>query len=275
VIGRIGPISVSTRHEELFVSNLALIDRIVRITSRRYRCREDEAEDFASFVKVRLISDDYSVLRKFGGRSSLATYLTTVIQRLFLDHRNQAWGKWRPSAEAKRLGPLAECLERLVERDGLRLDEACQVLRTNHQVEESEEELRRLAERLRPRARWQRVAESEGLSLSANRRPDDDVAEGERAKLRDRVADALRRAVEDLPAEDRLLVRLRIEDGSPVADISRLLAVDSKQLYRRYDALFRALRRRLETEGVGPDMVGEVLAQLPPAASSLAWDGVR
>jgi RNA polymerase sigma factor (sigma-70 family) len=267
---------VPTEYEQRFLSSLDLIDRIVRVTCRRYRCREDEAEEFASTVKVRLISDDYAVFRKFGGRSSLSTYLTTVIQRLFLDYRNQMWGKWRPSAEAKRLGSLAETLERLVVRDGLRLDEACQVLRMNHGVGESEEELKRLADRLRLQARWQRVPESESLDLSgADHRPDDAVVEGERANLRQRVEAQLKRAVDDLPAEDRLLVRLRIEDGSPVADISRLLAVDAKQLYRRYDALFRTLRQKLEAEGIGAEVVGEVLEQLPPAASSLAWDGVR
>jgi len=45
-----------------------------------------------------------ALLAKFEGRSSLRTFLTVVIQRLFLDHRISAWGKWRPSAEARRGG---------------------------------------------------------------------------------------------------------------------------------------------------------------------------
>jgi RNA polymerase sigma factor for flagellar operon FliA len=40
-----------------------------------------EADDFASHPKLKLIEDDYAILRKFQGRSSLRTYLTVVIER--------------------------------------------------------------------------------------------------------------------------------------------------------------------------------------------------
>ena len=40
------------------------------------------------------------------------------------DWRNARWGKWRPSAEARRQGALATHLERLMRRDGLTFEEA-------------------------------------------------------------------------------------------------------------------------------------------------------
>src|SRR5947208_3040379 len=43
----------------------------------------DDVEDFASWVKLRLIDGDYAVIRKFQGRCSPATYLTVVIRRLY------------------------------------------------------------------------------------------------------------------------------------------------------------------------------------------------
>ena len=55
-------------------------------------------------------------------------FLTTVVTRLSLDRRVKAWGKWRPSVEAKRLGPPAIALERLTTREQLPLDQAIETL---------------------------------------------------------------------------------------------------------------------------------------------------
>jgi hypothetical protein len=53
---------------------------------------------------------------------------------IFLDYRNRLWGKWRPSAEAKRLGPTAILIERLVARDGWAVDQVIEMVRVNHRV---------------------------------------------------------------------------------------------------------------------------------------------
>ena len=53
---------------------------------------------------LKLIEDDYRRLRRFEGRSSFATYLATVVQRLFLDFVIGKTGRWRPSVQARRLG---------------------------------------------------------------------------------------------------------------------------------------------------------------------------
>jgi hypothetical protein len=55
---------------------------------------------------LKLIENDYRILRSFEGLASLGTYLTTVIARLFLDFQIHEWGRWRPSAAATRLGPF-------------------------------------------------------------------------------------------------------------------------------------------------------------------------
>ena len=52
------------------------------------------------------------------GRGSLNTYLRVVIERLVLDMRVTNWGKWRPSARARRLGAEAVLFEQLTVRDG-------------------------------------------------------------------------------------------------------------------------------------------------------------
>ena len=81
-----------------------------RVRGRRVRRRKSG---------LKLIDDDYQILRGFRERSSLRTYLSTVVERLFLDYRIRQWGKWRPSAQARRAGALAVRLEALLHRDGV------------------------------------------------------------------------------------------------------------------------------------------------------------
>src|SRR5260221_10151464 len=120
--------------EALFLSQLDLIERVIRFVSSRQHLSASDADDFASHVKLKLIEADYAVFRKFQGRSSLRTYLTIVIERLFLDYRISAWGKWRASAQAKRGGQGAGLLEQLLVRDGYGFEQACELLTTNHRI---------------------------------------------------------------------------------------------------------------------------------------------
>ena len=77
-----------------------------RFLSRRNRLGTDEREDFTSYAMLKLVENDYARLRKYRGDSSFRTYLTVVMQRLFLDYRTQKWGKWRPSTTAT---PRGDC----------------------------------------------------------------------------------------------------------------------------------------------------------------------
>src|SRR5688500_3157528 len=115
---------------ELFETNLALIDRLLGAVCRRNGFPPDDSEEFGSWARLRLIDNDYAILGKWRGESSLPTYLTAVIVNLFRDYRIQIWGKWRPSAEARRLGPAAVQLEKLMGQDGRSFPEAVAVLRS-------------------------------------------------------------------------------------------------------------------------------------------------
>src|SRR5262245_62099749 len=97
----------------VYLACLRVIDDIAAQVCRRHRLSSTEAEDFMSEVRLHFIDRDYEVLRKFEGGCSVTTYVTVVIQRLLLDYRNREWGRWRSSAQAKRLGPTAILLERL------------------------------------------------------------------------------------------------------------------------------------------------------------------
>lgn len=237
--------------ERLFVSSLPDIERVTQHLARRHRLSPSETDDFLSEVNLAIIQGDYAILSSFEGRSSLRTYLTTVIHRLFLDFRRKSWGKWRPSAQALRLGPVALRLELLVCRDGLSLEEAVETLRTNFACDQSPESLRDLAARLPRRLSRRTLPEAEEVlaSLPAGdlERPD---AQLDGARISESAQGLISDVMATLGPEDRIVLRMRFEDGISVADIARTLRLDQKRLYRRLDDILQVLRRSLEERGL-------------------------
>jgi RNA polymerase sigma factor (sigma-70 family) len=247
--------------EQLYLGHLELIDKIVCQACRRCPFSREEAKDFGQHVHEKLIEGNYSRIRQFRGRSSFKTYLTIVVQRLLLDYQNSVWGKWRPSAEAERLGEVAIWLERLIVRDERPLAEACQILRFNHRVEKTQAELEDLAAKLPPRNLRHFVGE-EGLQAEPSRdpRPDERLEARETGGIRRRIYAALLRAIAELPPEDRLLIRMWTE--MKVADIARIRGVDQKSLYRRIDKILGKLKKSLEHQGIRRQDVEEILGSL-------------
>jgi RNA polymerase sigma factor (sigma-70 family) len=247
--------------EQLFLEHLELIEEISAQTARRFYLSREEVEDFCSYVKEALIEDGYGVFRKYKGRSNLKTYLSTVIKHLGLDYINHLWGKWRNSEEAKRLGPLAMRLEKLLVRDEYTFDEACQILWTNHGVQESWKELQDIATRLPERTSRHMEGEEELQTLPSKEPPTDHlVVEKELEGLQRRVYAALYRAIKTLSKENQVL--LWDYTKFSVADIARIRKVEQKPLYRRIDKLLKELRKALEREGVRREDIEELLRSL-------------
>jgi RNA polymerase sigma factor for flagellar operon FliA len=248
--------------EQLFLGHLPLVKEIIAHGCRRSRFSKQDAEDFHGRVMVKLIEEDYAVFRLFEGRSEIKTYLTIVINRVLLDFQNYLWQKWRNSAEAGRLGPIAEQLERLIVRDRCRFDEACRILQSQG-VEMSEAELEEIQTKL-PVRFVRSFVPDETLQTMASRepRPDEVFEQKERKTLALRVLRALNRALQELPAEERLLVHMRME--LKVADIARALKKDQKPLYRQLDKTYGKLRESLKQQGIRRKDIEDILGGLQP-----------
>jgi RNA polymerase sigma factor (sigma-70 family) len=255
------PRHTQVKDEALFLANLPVIDAAIRQVCRRHHLTAAEADDFASEVRLHFIERNYEPLRRFEGRSSLRSYLIVVVQHLFLDYRNRLWGKWRPSAEAKRQGPLAMLVERLVTRDGWTLEQAAEILRTNHGVDVSEAH-RALYAKLTQRAPARQFVadvEADGLE-SSSPAPDANVLRAEQDFLAKRVQTALDRVRQTLSPTERLILKMRFEDSIAVADIARALHLNQKRLYRTLEQLLATLRRGLEAEGIDRDEAAALFA---------------
>lgn len=250
----------------LLEANLDLIERVIRFTARRQRLDESESEEFASIVKLKLVENDYAVMRKFQGRCHMATFITIVVRRMLLDYRIHHWGKWHASAEAKRLGDLAVELEQLLHRDGRTLDEALPMLAGRY-PEATRESLEKLAESLpERRARRRMVDLTEADDVPIEDSTEENVLQAERRKTSQRLSQAMSEALAGLDPNDRLLLQLRFESRMTVAQIARSLHIEQKLLYRRMEKLLHDLRSALERAGIDPreaaDLIGREGAEL-------------
>jgi RNA polymerase sigma factor for flagellar operon FliA len=90
-------------------------------------------------------------------------------------------------------------------------------------------------------------------------RPDERLGAAETVQRRGEMIRALGRALDHLDPKDRLIIQMRFAEGSTVADMSRALQLEQKPLYRRMERLLRQLRTYLESDGVQPAEVREIL----------------
>jgi RNA polymerase sigma factor (sigma-70 family) len=247
--------------QAVFRENLGTIERLVSSLCRRHRLDGDEAEEFASWVHLKLLENDCAVFRKFRGESAMATYLTVVLAMLFRDYRVEHWGRWRPSAVARRMGKLAVRLEYLVYCQEFRLEQAGEVLRSAGGPDLTDRELAQMLAQIPPRGQPRPVLVDEAAlaGTAAAGGADEPLERAEADDERRQARHALFEAMERLDPEDRLLVRLRFWEEMSVADIARSLNLAQKPLYRRIERALGQLRRELESAGVSRERVRSIL----------------
>jgi RNA polymerase sigma factor (sigma-70 family) len=225
-----------------------LLARVIRDVARAKRLSPDDADDFAQYVHLKLLERNDDVFERFSGRSSLKTFLTVVVNRLRLDWQRATRGKWRPSAMATRLGPVAMRLDRLIYRDGLSAGDAIAQLESDRSLPRTD--LWQLANQL-PEHHPRRFVADTLLDSFASTPFDDPIERYQRAQANVAIRRQLRAALNTLPPSDRHLIVARYIDGQTIPVVARTLSADPKALYRRCDRVLQQLRRRLGHAGAG------------------------
>jgi len=240
----------------LLEANIDLINRAVTFACRRNRFTPDDTDDFRGIVHLRLVENDFGILRKFEGRSTLSAYIATIIQRMILDYRNQKWGKWRNSAEAKRLGAVAITAETELLRDHRTTDEVFATLRHRFPSVTKEEfhQILTALPRRTPRPRVVGLDEAASLSVAC-----EDYLHEENAAVARQVSAVVREYICGIDREAALILRLRFDSEMTVAEIARSLAHDQRALYRIIEAHLRHLRELLQRRGINATTIGELI----------------
>ena len=74
---------------------LKTLERLAKTLGRRRGLSPEDVEDFAQDTLLKFMNNDYAILRKFRGDSSMPTYLASVVGFYFKDWLNSKWGKYR------------------------------------------------------------------------------------------------------------------------------------------------------------------------------------
>lgn len=249
----------------LFRDNLAVIDRVCREVCRSARLRDDEAEDFTSSVRVALMENDYAILRKWEGRASLAGYLCVVIRRMLSDRRDHELGRWHSSTQAIRFGPSGVLLEKLLIRDGRPFDEVLPIVIARH-PSLTADDIAGMAARLprRPaRLRAVPLDDTPAEMVAGGERADQRVLSEETQRISAQASEVVRRTIDSWSDEDAMILRFHYGSSMSIADISRMLHLPQRPLYRRIDALLAKLRAAL----VAADLDASTLASVIGEAS--------
>jgi RNA polymerase sigma factor (sigma-70 family) len=249
----------SSRGRALLEEHFSLVQKRLDHLSHASGLPEHEADEFRSWALFRLVENDYRILGSWEGRSSFSTYLTVALVNLMRDYRTHVWGKWRPSAAARRQGLEAVLLERLRFRDHLPWSEAIDRVQAERGSVLSREELERIADSLPGRSERRIVGEEELLRVAVDGKVEERVLRGEGAPLVARFRGKLLSLLRALPAEDRLLLKLHFRDGLTIAAIAPVLRLPQKKLYSQRDRCLKELRRAFLAEGLDFEEVSKFL----------------
>jgi RNA polymerase sigma factor for flagellar operon FliA len=238
-------------YERFFVDCLPTVKQVVQAVARRHYMTESDAEELSSVIKLKMVENDYALLRSFQRRSSVRTYLTVIARRELLDRRNAEWGKWRPCLNARRAGATGVLLDQMLTRDGYSFDEACELLHSKHGVTLTRDKLYALSLELTPRTNRRFVGE-EPLAVIPAVDPQPDKTFEAKSSFEHAIVveEALRAALEQLTPQDRLILKMNFCDDLPLSQIARVLQLEPKPLYRRVGLVLTLLRTEVERRGV-------------------------
>lgn len=261
-------VSPDSRGRALLEEHIVLVRKRLDRISRESGLPAQEAEEFRSWAVFKLTENDYRILASWEGRSSFNTYLNVVLSNLLRDYRTHVWGKWRPTAAARREGDEAILLEQLWHRDRLPLEEAIDRMLSDHKVALSRAEIERLAARLPPKTERRWVGEEELQKVAIDGRVEERVEDRERARLAAQLRAELVPRLRALPAEERLLLKLCFHDGFTMAAVAPILGRPQKELYLVRDRCLKRIRLALESLGLCPEqvlgLIGSPLEELFP-----------
>jgi RNA polymerase sigma factor (sigma-70 family) len=224
----------------------------------RYHERDlDLASDCFQFVCERLCADRFRRLLRFNlqGAASFSTWLRAVVRNLCIDWRRKEFGRHRPFRFVTRLNAFDQEVFRSIYERGNSTEETFFLLQSAHpevtleQVTKSRE---RIEQELTAKQRWVLSARSaqktaatiDETSAAPFEIPDPRPDPEARAVIEERRG-LLSRALARLPTRERLLVRLRFEQGLTLEQIAKLLDLGNAQ---RADRQLKDILARLRED---------------------------
>jgi len=259
ILKKLRPSSSREAWEEFLRSYSAVIFQTCQYSTSN----ADQAADCFLFACEQLSRNNFRRLLRFrlDGSAGFSTWLRVVVRNLCLDWRRKEFGRPRLFRSIARLSQLDGDVYRCRCEQGLSLDDTFFSLRPNfpgltmEQVAAAEEHVQ---ESLNSRQLWlmrtrksQMRTQSQDSSVDVIDSPLNEPADtrpNQESVLADREQEKrLRCAVMRLPKADRLLVRMRFEQGLSLQEIADLTGLaDPQRVHRRIAAVLENLRREVD-----------------------------
>ncbi len=236
---------------------------------------ENEALELSNRVLDTLQRDNYRVLREFKGNSRLTTYITAIISRQAVDLIRKKLGRDREKERAKEFGDVGLLVYQRVIKDGYPLPDVFEELQTNNGFSGSMKELETIVQKIKGKGKNPRVSLPNGSDSGANGSvvkngttigvyenefvipdtrgdPQKIIIENQRKR---KMQEVIQSIIAQLNGEERLLLRMRFplgEDETPqtVAQVSNVLGITQKVVYKRMTRLLKKCKEQLDREGV-------------------------
>ena len=225
----------------------------------------DQAADCFLFACEQLSRNHFRRLLQFRpqGAASFPTWLRVVVRNLCLDWRRKRFGRPRLFRSIERLPQLEGQIYRCRYEQGLSLDETFLLLCPSFpwlSMQRLVDTEAHVLESLSPRQLWL-VGARKARAHGALQGPAAGLAEEDDAREQDPVdqrpnqesvlasqeqEEHLRSALARLPAPERLLIRLRFEEGLSLEQIARLTGLgDAQRVHRRIADIVGTLRKKV------------------------------
>jgi hypothetical protein len=111
------------------MEDLPDIDSVTTLFARHFDLTPDETAQAVTYVKQQLVANDYAIIPKHDGQSSLKSFVITVIHRLVGQYRAQRCGAWPGADYASSTSDGAGMIRHLMVRYGFSYAEAVELCR--------------------------------------------------------------------------------------------------------------------------------------------------
>ena len=241
-------------------------------TVKMFERDEDPVADCFLFVCERLSEKQFRRLRSFklDGAARFSTWLRVVLRNLCLDWRRREFGRHRVFKSVARLGAFDQEIFRWVYEQALSKEESFAILQAKNPrltMAEFEEGLARVKGALTDRQIWLAAARPplvQSLETSSADDPEhigkefiDPSPNPESLFAMTEQREGLERALSRLSKPERLLIKLRFEQGLTLQETAELLDLkDAQTVDRRQRDIIDKLRQDIENFSVSGGKTG-------------------
>lgn len=256
------------------------LDLIDRLAARRF-IDANLAQEAVAFALDALQANSWQRLQSFSGRSSITTFLSSVVLRLFEDFSRKRFGRLRPPHWLQKLGGIWLTLFRLLCQERYAKSEAVDNLTITHGHDRQELEeaattiLAEIHDCGHAKGHSQAMEQDKLDYQSALQHPPDDsesrlsnkeknllfstifahlVGKGQGTTLSTTFSKVLQSGIFLTPPE-QLLLQLCFQDGVPVSEAGRMLGLSAHQAHGRLRRLLSRIKKDLEKTGVAEELL--------------------